>query len=109
MLRCWIGLTRQGDDGQQQKDKEGQKEQMQWQRQGQGRQRRPRRQAGKSTSRHNVRQDELDWSDYPSQSMMLALGSDDKLDGPDFVSEKELGSDPARLDLCVKSCRLQDD
>jgi hypothetical protein len=40
--------------------------------------------------------------------MMLALGPDDKLDGPDSVPEKELGSDPVQLDLSVKSCMLQD-
>lgn len=81
--------------------------QMQWQMQMQRRQKRPRRQrqqADKSTSRHNVRQEELDWSDYPFQSM-LALAPDDKLEGPDSA---ELGSDPAQLDLPGESYRLQD-
>lgn len=80
-------------------------EQMQWQR----RQKRLRQgqQVGKSTSRHNERQEELDWSDYPFQSMH-ALAPDDRLDGPDPAPEKELGYDPALLDLPVESCRLQD-
>ena len=82
-------------------------EQMQWQRR-QKRPQRQRQQADKSTSRHNVRQEELDWSDYPFQSMMLALAPDDKLDGPDSAPEMELGSDPVQLDLSVESCRLQD-
>ena len=84
-------------------------EQMQWQKQRlQKRPRRQRQQVGKSTSRHNERQEELDWSDYPFQSMMLALEPDDKLGRPDFAPAKELGSDPAQLDLFVESYRLQD-
>lgn len=79
----------------------------QMQRQGrQKRRRRQEQQVGKSTSHHNERQEELDWSDYPFQSMH-ALAPDDKLDGPDPAPE-ELGSDPALLDLPVESCRLQD-
>ena len=79
-------------------------EQMQWQRRQRKRQRQGQ-QVGKRTSRHNERQEELDWSDYPFQSMH-ALAPDDKLDGPDPAPGK-LGFDPALLDLPVESCRLQ--
>ena len=81
-------------------------EQMQWQRR-QKRPQRQRQQADRSTSRHNVRQEELDWSDYPFQSWP-ALAPDDKLDDPDSALGGEPGLDPALLDLFDESCRLQD-